>query len=173
MLIKCNIKREGATMMNHSGVNYTFDILPSRTGNEVDKVCEICAEHAIQRFLDSGGLYEEWKPEEPEEVRQDVKDWVDESLADMGYKPLHCKHGMASNQHCPECSSIEQNQAQEKPKGKGGRPAKEKPIPAGEGPVTTPFSDDLGTEREPAGQTGPANEVPKPENNGDGLAELF
>lgn len=150
MLIKCNIQREGATVVNHGGVPYSFGIQPGLTGNQVDKVCEVAADHAIARFLDAEGLFEEWTaPEEAvaEAVRQEVKDWVDDSLEEMGEPPVQKK--------------------------KAGRTPKEKPVPVGEGPVTTPFSDDLGIDREPTNIAEPVNEAPKPENNGADMAELF
>ena len=74
MLIKCNIGRQGSTDIEHGGRLYVFDIQPGKTGNETDKVCEVSAARAIERFLSADGLFEEWKSDEAAEVEPELSD---------------------------------------------------------------------------------------------------
>jgi hypothetical protein len=66
VIIKCLIKRDSPTEMSHAGQAYLFKPRPELTGNEIDNVCEVCSDHAITRFLECGGLYQEWKKDKPE-----------------------------------------------------------------------------------------------------------
>ena len=71
MLMECLIQRDGSTLVPHAGVQFEFASHPELTnGDATAKVCEVCADHAIKRFLGLKGLYQEYKvkPSTPEKA---------------------------------------------------------------------------------------------------------
>lgn len=71
MLIECLIKRNGPTEVPHEGVKYLFMPRPELTGSDTANVCEVCASHAINRFLAIKDSYREWTGGKPEEKKED------------------------------------------------------------------------------------------------------
>jgi hypothetical protein len=63
MIIECTIPREGNTEVSHAGFTFIFKPQPELTGGDTKaKVCDICADHAIARFLILEGMYREYQP---------------------------------------------------------------------------------------------------------------
>ena len=69
MLIECLIKRDGPTEVSHAGMQYIFKSRPDLTGGDTEpKVCEVCADHAIKRFISFKTMYREYLRKETKAV---------------------------------------------------------------------------------------------------------